>query len=87
MEKDKPPHPFLFFEFSILSDRGHVWLVFEKGDVFLFFVFFMLSKIIFFSIIKRYFHYFFTIQKIDYFSCFFFFFYGSEFYPTITFHQ
>ena len=53
MEKDKPPHPFLFFEFSILSDRGHVWLVFErlvfeKGDVFLFFVFFMLSKIIIF---------------------------------------
>ena len=53
MEKDKPPHPFLFFEFSTLSDRGHVWLVFEKGDVFLFFVFFMLSKIIFFNIIKN----------------------------------
>ena len=60
---------FLFFKTKNTKN------LFVKGGVFLFFMFFVFSKITFFRTIKRYFHCFFTVQIIDCFLCFLFLFY------------
>ena len=75
--------------FSVIENKKHKKLVWGRGCVFLFFVFSVLWKTIFLRIIKRCFHCFFIIQRINCFSCFFFLsyflcFHKGEFHPTTT---
>ena len=65
---------FLFLQIKNLKN------LFGEGGVFLFFVFFVFSKTIFFITIKRCFHYFFTVKRIDDFSCFLFLFFVFSFF-------
>ena len=61
--------------------------LFGKEGVFLFFVFSVFSKTIFFRTIKRCCHCFFTVQRVDYFLCFFSYFlcfHKSELHPITT---
>ena len=55
---------------SVLENKKHKKLVWEKGCVFIFCVFYVLKNHFFFIIIKRCFHCFFIIHRIYCFSCF-----------------
>ena len=81
----------VFKNYFLLLKTKDTKNLFGEGAVFLFFVFSLFSKTIFLRTIKRCFHCFFTIQRINYFSCFLFFFfvfsYFFFFFFFLCFHK